>query len=97
MLVMNVSGRLDRRALETRTLVRSPGGSEHQQPPPLGELASLEELRSEDFLALRNDELEEVTQWPSYGRANQPNQNARIHRSHAQSGGGGHWVAARPT
>lgn len=62
--VMNVSGSLDRQALETRTLVRAPWRvwlpSNHALLAK--EMVSLGDLRQESILALKNDELEEVTQ-----------------------------------
>lgn len=62
--VMNVSGSLDRQALETRTLVRAPWRVWLPSNHPLlkNHTISLEELRLESILALKNDELEEVTQ-----------------------------------
>ena len=61
--VMNVSS-VDRQAIETRTLLRAPWRVWLAANHPLiqKEAVALEDLRTERLLALRNDELEEVTQ-----------------------------------
>ncbi|RYM38813.1 LysR family transcriptional regulator [Meiothermus sp. PNK-Is4] len=61
--VMDVSN-VDKQALETRTLLRSPWRVWLAANHPLAqkEAIRLEELHPERFLALKNDELEEVTQ-----------------------------------
>jgi len=61
--VMNVS-MVDKQALETRTLLRAPWRVWLPTNHPLvqQEAVSLENLREERFLYLKNDELEEVTQ-----------------------------------
>lgn len=61
--VMNVSS-VDKQAIETRTLLRAPWRVWLAANHPLAqkEAIRLEELHAERFLALKNDELEEVTQ-----------------------------------
>lgn len=61
--VMNVSV-VDKQAIETRTLLRAPWrvwlASNH--PLAQGERVALQDLHTERFLSLKNDELEEVSQ-----------------------------------
>ncbi|MCS7068030.1 MAG: LysR family transcriptional regulator [Meiothermus sp.] len=61
--VMNVSA-VDKQAIETRTLLRAPWrvwlASNH--PLVQREAVALQELQTERFLSLRNDELEEISQ-----------------------------------
>ncbi|WP_027483187.1 LysR family transcriptional regulator [Deinococcus pimensis] len=61
--VMNLSGSLDRGALETRTLLRTPWRVWLPTNHPLTarERVSLSDLRGERLLVLRSDEVEDVT------------------------------------